>query len=60
MKRAAKSIRKRGGTLALTLIVITLLTLMAVHTLRRVDPKLRMAPQHVGETLMQFQSEDQL
>jgi hypothetical protein len=39
---------ERGGTLALTLIVIAMLALMAAHTLRRVEPKLRMAYQAAG------------
>lgn len=48
MKRTALSTHRHGGTLALTLIVIALLTLMAAHTLRRVEPKLRMAYQTAG------------
>lgn len=48
MKRAALSTRRHGGTLALALIVIALLTLVAAHTLRRVEPKLRMAYQTAG------------
>ncbi|MGB8170690.1 MAG: pilus assembly PilX N-terminal domain-containing protein [Chthoniobacteraceae bacterium] len=48
MDRTDLSQRQRGGTLALTLIVIALLTLIAAHTLRRVEPKLRMAYQTAG------------
>ncbi len=40
--------RQGGGTLALALIVIALLAMMAAHTLRRVEPKLRMAYQTAG------------
>jgi hypothetical protein len=48
MDRALVQSRQDGGTLALALIVIALLTLMAAHTLRRVEPKLRMAYQTAG------------
>jgi hypothetical protein len=44
--------------LALALAVLAFLVIQA--QVDRRDPKLRMAPQHVAETFMQFQSEDQL
>lgn len=44
--------------LALALAVLAFLIIQA--QVDRRDPKLRMAPQHVAETFMQFQSEDQL
>jgi hypothetical protein len=48
MRLAASHHRRAGGTLVLSLIVLTLLALMAANTLRRVEPKLRMAYQTVG------------
>jgi len=44
--------------LALTLAVLAFLVVQ--HRLDRRDPKLRVAPQNVVETLVQFQGEDQL
>src|SRR5260221_10171790 len=48
MNRTSTCSCQSGGTLALALIVIALLALMAAHTLRRVEPKLRMAYQTAG------------
>ena len=47
-------------TFPLALALAVLIFLVIQEQVDRRDPKLRMAPQHVGETLMQFQSEDQL
>jgi hypothetical protein len=48
MNCGAAKLQQEGGTLALSLIVLTMLALMAAHTLRRVEPKLRMAYQTAG------------
>ncbi|HYR59212.1 MAG TPA: hypothetical protein VEO95_11300 [Chthoniobacteraceae bacterium] len=48
MNRTSHRKSPRAGTLIVTLLVITLLALIAAHTLRRVDPKLRMAYQTAG------------
>lgn len=40
--------RIHGGTLALALVTLTLLSILAAYTLRRVSPKLRMAHQTAG------------
>ena len=47
-------------TFPLALALAVLIFLVIQEQVDRRDPKLRMAPQHVGETLLQFQSEDQL
>jgi hypothetical protein len=47
-------------TFPLALALAVLIFLVIQEQVDRRDPKLRMAPQHVGETWMQFQSEDQL
>ena len=47
-------------TFPLALALAVLIFLVIQEQVDRRDPKLRMAPQHVGDTLMQFQSEDQL
>src|SRR5882757_2761545 len=48
MRTAASNRCREGGTLILSLIVLTLLALTAANTLRRVEPKLRMAYQTAG------------
>ncbi|MEA3213654.1 MAG: hypothetical protein QOE70_6711 [Chthoniobacter sp.] len=45
MNRTARQRREHGTTLVLTVITITLLTLVAAFTLRRVAPRFRMAHQ---------------
>jgi len=40
--------RAQGGTLIMSLLVLSLLALVAAHTLRRVEPKLRMVYQTAG------------
>ncbi len=48
MKRPLHSHRRHGTTAVLTMITISLLAIMAVYTLRKVGPKLRMAYQTAG------------
>jgi hypothetical protein len=44
----------------LALAIAVLVYLLVQHHLDRRDPKLRIAPQHTGETLIGFDSEEQL
>jgi hypothetical protein len=47
-------------TFPLALALAVLAFLVVQHRVDRRDPKLRIAPQHIVETLVQFQGEDQL